>query len=55
MCVCVFLHSRADREKRKKILWRRTSEYGKRDDFPKSCAREEWDLRADLLTEDREC
>lgn len=42
-----------DREKGN-IFWGRTSEYGKRADFPKRCAREEWDLLVDL-TEDREC
>lgn len=44
--------SRTDKEKGR-ILWGGISEYGNRDDFPKSCAREKWDLVLDVLMEDR--
>lgn len=45
--VCVCVHWRTDREKGR-TSWGRTGEYGlkkkKKKDFPKSCARIEWDL-----------
>lgn len=49
--VSVSIHSRTDREMGR-ILWGRTSEYGRGDDFPKSCAREGWDLLVDWIMED---